>query len=115
MRGAEEILVGLVRLLDSLPKSLERPRIVVVDEAHKVCPEAGKGKAASTEAVITLMSQGRKRGLCGVLVTQRLSKLRKDAAAEAANVLIGKTSPIDLHSTQHRPQVRSQTKNWPLS
>lgn len=86
--------------LDALPKKLERPRVVVLDEAHKFCPESGKGKAASTEAVITLMSQGRKRGLCGVLVTQRLSKLKKDAAAEAANVFIGKTSPIDLHSAQ---------------
>ena len=86
--------------LDALPKKLERPRLVVLDEAHKYCPEAGKGKAESTEAVITLMSQGRKRGLAGVLLTQRLSKLKKDAAAEAANVFIGKTSPIDLNSAQ---------------
>lgn len=86
--------------LDALPKKLERPRLVVLDEVHKYAPEAGKGKAESTEAVISLMSQGRKRGLAGVLLTQRLSKLKKDAAAEAANVFIGKTSPIDLHSAQ---------------
>jgi uncharacterized protein len=84
--------------LDGLPKRLERPRLVVLDEAHKFCPESGKGKAESTEAVVTLMSQGRKRGLAGVLLTQRLSKLKKDAAAEANNVFIGRTSPIDLRS-----------------
>lgn len=86
--------------LDSLPKRLERARIVVLDEAHKYCPEAGKGKAQSTEAVVTLMSQGRKRGIGAILVTQRLSKLRKDAAAEAANIFIGRTSPIDLGRAQ---------------
>lgn len=95
-----ELVAIFLDTLDGLPKKLERPRLIVLDEAHKFCPESGKGKATSTDAVITLMSQGRKRGLAGVLVTQRLSKLKKDAAAEAANVFIGKTSPIDLHSAQ---------------
>ena len=106
--------------LDSLPKKLEAPRLVVLDEAHKFCPESGKGQATSTEAVITLMSQGRKRGLCGILLTQRLSKLKKDAAAEAANVFIGKTSPIDLKSAQDmlgvvkedREALRSLSPGW---
>jgi hypothetical protein len=49
------------------------------------------GEAESTEAVISLMSQGRKRGYAGVIATQRLSKLHKDAAAEANNVIIGRT------------------------
>lgn len=86
--------------LDSLPRKLWGPRIIAIDEAHKLAPESGKGKAISSDAVITLMSQGRKRGHCGILLTQRLSKLKKDAAAECANVFIGKTSPIDLHSAQ---------------
>jgi DNA helicase HerA-like ATPase len=41
--------------------------------------------------VITLCTQGRKRGYCAVLATQRLSKLHKDAAAELLNKLIGRT------------------------
>ena len=41
------------------------------------------------------MAKGRKRSLCGVLATQRLSKLHKDAAAEANNKLIGRTG-LDL-------------------
>jgi hypothetical protein len=39
--------------------------------------------AESTEAVIRLMSQDRKRGFAGIIATQHLSKLHKDAAAEA--------------------------------
>jgi len=38
-----------------------------------------------------LMSRGRKRGFCGILATQRISKLHKDACAEANNRLIGRT------------------------
>jgi hypothetical protein len=64
---------------------------VILEEAHIYCPERGLGDAESTEAVISLMSQGRKRGYAGIIATQRLSKLHKDAAAEANNVIIGRT------------------------
>jgi len=74
-----------------LPRDLWRPTLVVLDEAHIYCPERGSGDAESTEAVISLMSQGRKRGFAGIIATQRLSKLHKDAAAEANNVIIGRT------------------------
>lgn len=77
--------------LMSLPRSLWRPLLVVIDEAHSYCPERGTGQAESTDAVKTLCSQGRKRGFCAVLATQRLSKLHKDAAAELLNKLIGRT------------------------
>jgi hypothetical protein len=82
----------------SVPKSLWRPCIVMLDEAHKMCPERSSGQAESTDAVITLLSQGRKRGFCGILSTQRLQKLHKDAAAETLNNLIGRTSlDTDVH------------------
>src|SRR5216683_1340120 len=74
-----------------LPRDLWRPTLVILDEAHIYCPERGSGEAESTEAVISLMSQGRKRGYAGVIATQRLSKLHKDASAEANNVIIGRT------------------------
>jgi len=81
------------RFLEELieaPRALWRPLLVVVDEAHIFCPE--KGHAESQDAVIDLMSLGRKRGFCGVLATQRISKLNKDAAAEANNKLIGRAA-----------------------
>ena len=81
----ERFLTALV----NLPKKLWHPVLVVVDEAHVFCPE--KGKATSGAAVVDLATRGRKRGMCAVLATQRLSKLRKDAAAELNNVLIGRT------------------------
>jgi hypothetical protein len=79
--------------LMSAPRDLWHSVLVVVDEAHKFCAE--KEEAESASAVIDLMTRGRKRGFCGVLATQRLSKLDKDAAAEANNLLIGRTA-LDL-------------------
>lgn len=86
--------VRFVRLfleaLINAPRDLWHPALVVIDEAHIFCPE--KGSAESASAVIDLMTRGRKRGFCGVLATQRLSKLHKDAAAEANVKLIGRAS-----------------------
>lgn len=81
--------------MTNAPKDLWHQCLVVIDEAHVFCPEAGQAESAS--AVIDLASRGRKRGYCAVLATQRISKLHKDAAAECNNKLIGRTSlDIDM-------------------
>ena len=41
--------------------------------------------------MISLATRGRKRGFAAIFATQRLGKLRKDAAAELVNVMIGGT------------------------
>jgi hypothetical protein len=66
-----------------------RPRLVVIDEAHRFAPE-DKGEAESRASVIELMDSGRKRGLGGVLVTQRFAKVAKSAIGEANTLLIGR-------------------------
>jgi uncharacterized protein len=84
---------AFVRLfLDALtnaPKALWQPCLVVLDEAHVFCPEAGKAESAG--AVIDLATRGRKRGFCLIAATQRLAKLHKDTAAELLNKLVGRT------------------------
>lgn len=79
----------LLRALLELPRKLWKSCFVFLDESHKFCGQ--QEKQESTYEVIDLMSQGRKRGLCGMLMSQRISKLHKDAAAEANNVMIGRT------------------------
>lgn len=80
----------------NLPRSLWRPMFVVVIEAHEFCPEAGR-EAESRESVIRLMDSGRKRGICGILETQRFAKLAKDAAGEANNICVGRiVQDVDL-------------------
>jgi hypothetical protein len=78
-----------------LPKQLWTAYLVFLEEAHKFCGEQDKQVSAGT--VKDLMTRGRKMGLCGILLTQRISKLHKDAAAECNNKFIGRTNlDIDM-------------------
>jgi hypothetical protein len=77
--------------LIDLPKNLRHPTILLLDEAHLFCPEKGAGEAESGPAVIDLAVRGRKRGICLIPATQRLSKLSKHCEAECNNVFIGRT------------------------
>lgn len=86
----EYVKILLDALLDS-PKNLWHPVMVIVDEAHIYAPEKGSGESVASDAMIGLATRGRKRGFFPVFATQRLGKLRKDAAAELTNVLIGQT------------------------
>lgn len=95
----------------AVPKRLWRPTLIMLDEAHQFCPQ--KGQSEAMDSVISLMSQGRKRGFCGVLATQRLSKLHKDAAAEANNNLIGRTT-LDLDLRRACDQLQKGKSEWPV-
>lgn len=75
------------------PKDLwNRQCIVVLDEAHELCPEKGYGESVATNAVVDLMSLGRKRGLRGILASQRPARLNKDALTQVRNKFIGLAS-----------------------
>ena len=92
MRCAAQFLAALF----DAPREHWYPALVVVDEAQMFAPSAA-GEVAddirrmSLAAMTNLMCRGRKRGLAGVIATQRLAKLAKNVAAEASNFLMGRT------------------------
>lgn len=91
----EEFVRLFLESLISAPRSLWHPALIIIDEAHMFCPEGGKSE--TTGAVVDLMARGRKRGYAGVLATQRISKINKDAIAEVNNKLIGRAAlDIDM-------------------
>ncbi len=105
-----ERITFVKRFLDSLvnaPRELWHTCLVIVDEAHQFCPEKSKSESASS--VIDLQTRGRKRGFCGVLATQRISKLHKDAAAECNNVLVGRTV-LDIDRKRASDDLQFTTK-----
>jgi hypothetical protein len=78
------------------PRDHWYPALVVVDEAQMFAPAAAgdvsdDARRTSLAAMTNLMCRGRKRGLAGVIATQRLAKLAKNVAAEASNFLMGRT------------------------
>lgn len=92
MRCAAQFIAALF----DAPREHWYPALVVVDEAQMFAPSAA-GEVAddirrmSLAAMTNLMCRGRKRGLAGVIATQRLAKLAKNVAAEASNFLMGRT------------------------
>ncbi len=85
----------LTALFDA-PREHWYPALVVVDEAQMFAPAAAgemndEARRLTLAAMTNLMCRGRKRGLAGIVATQRLAKLAKNVAAEASNFLMGRT------------------------
>src|SRR5437763_4714056 len=92
MRRAAAFLNGLF----DVPRDHWYPMLVVVDEAQLFAPAVAgevsdEARKLSLGAMTNLMCRGRKRGLAGIIATQRLAKLAKNVAAEASNFLMGRT------------------------
>ena len=92
MRAAAAFLGGLF----DAERDHWYPVLVVVDEAQLFAPAVAgdvsdDARKLSLGAMTNLMCRGRKRGLAGVIATQRLAKLAKNVAAEASNFLMGRT------------------------
>ncbi len=92
MRRAAAFLGGLFEVT----RDHWYPMLVVVDEAQLFAPAiagdvSDEARKLSLGAMTNLMCRGRKRGLAGVIATQRLAKLAKNVAAEASNFLMGRT------------------------
>jgi hypothetical protein len=92
MRAAAAFLNGLF----DADRDYWYPVLVVVDEAQMFAPSVAgdvseDARKQSLGAMTNLMCRGRKRGLAGVIATQRLAKLAKNVAAEASNFLMGRT------------------------
>ena len=92
MRSAAAFLNGLF----DADREHWYPMLVIVDEAQLFAPSGAgeisdEARRVSLSAMTNLMCRGRKRGLAGVIATQRLAKLAKNVAAEASNFLMGRT------------------------
>ncbi len=92
MRCAARFLSALF----DAPREQWYPALVVIDEAQLFAPAAAgdvsdEARRLSLAAMTNVMCRGRKRGLAGIIATQRLAKLAKNVAAEASNFLMGRT------------------------
>jgi hypothetical protein len=89
MNGRIRFAKIFLESLMQLPQQYWVSYLIFLEECHKLAGE--QDKYESGPAVKDLMSRGRKRGYCGIPITQRISKLHKDVAAECNNKFIGRT------------------------
>lgn len=89
------------------PKSLWKPVVVMLDEAHVFAPERGLGESPARVPITDLATRGRKRGQCLVAATPRLSILSKTVAAMLQNKLVGLTTEaVDVDSAARQLGIR---------
>ncbi len=99
--GQMQMVAAFLVALIEAPREQWTPALVAIDEAHLFAPFGGNSgessyvRKAAISAVTDLMSRGRKRGLAGVLATQRLARLAKSVASEVHSFLIG-LNTLDL-------------------
>lgn len=84
----QEFIAAFLDALMAMKREDWRRMLIVIDEADKYIPQAGA--CPSSQPIINLMAQGRKRGFVGVLATQRAAKINKNAVSECANWMIGR-------------------------
>ena len=67
---------------------------IMVDEAHEFLPNVGK--TASSDALITLLREGRQPGIAMVMATQQPGKIHTDAMTQSDVILAHRlTAKID--------------------
>lgn len=77
-------------------QTLEKPLVwLIVDEAHEFLPN--KGKTSATDALITILREGRQPGISLVLATQQPGKIHTDVLTQADIVIAHRvTANIDV-------------------
>jgi hypothetical protein len=78
-----------------------QPIVIVVDEAHNVCPENPHSphQALATEHLVRIAGEGRKFGLYVLLATQRPEKVNRNVVSQCDNLILMKmNSAVDINA-----------------
>ena len=106
---AEKTVIGNAVLTHFWRHRNERkPVLVVIDEAHNICPQEPLSdmQAVSTEEVIRIAGEGRKFGIYLLLATQRPGKIHNNVLSQCENLaLMRMNSNTDL---KHLADILSQ-------
>jgi DNA helicase HerA-like ATPase len=92
--AAEAVLAALWRR-----RAAREPVLIVIDEAHNVCPAEPDGPltAMATEHAVRIAGEGRKFGLVLLIATQRPQKVHENVISQCDNlVLMRMNSRSDL-------------------
>jgi hypothetical protein len=99
--GAAEKAVACAAVLGGLWRQREQrqPRLIVIDEAHNVCPDEPNSalQRNAIEYCINIAAEGRKFGLYLLLSTQRPQKVHRNVLSQCDNLMLMRmNSRVDL-------------------
>jgi len=95
----QEVVVShlLTKIFEARKENAIPPLLVVVEEAHRYCPERGQGTAVSAEILRTLASEGRKFGVGLAIVSQRPARVEKNVISQCnTQIILKTTNPHDV-------------------
>jgi DNA helicase HerA-like ATPase len=94
----QEVSIASAAMLGFLweQRHARRPMIIVIDEAHNVCPQnpTDPNQALATEHVVRIAGEGRKYGLYLFLSTQRPSKVHQNVLSQCDNLMLMKMNSV---------------------
>lgn len=124
LASADEQSVVAMAVLGRLWRRREerQPILVVIDEAHNVCPAepVGNLQALATEHVVRIAGEGRKFGIYLLLSTQRPQKLHPNVLSQCDNLILMRMNSLEdvghLASTFSfvPPRLLEQSTNFTL-
>jgi DNA helicase HerA-like ATPase len=99
----DERAVSAIAVLNYLwkAKDLKKPVLLVIDEAHNICPQepANQIQEIATDYIVRIAGEGLKYGLRLLLVSQRPAKIHASVLTQCENlVLMRMTSRADIES-----------------
>jgi len=88
-------------------RSQRRPTLIVVDEAHNICPQEPDHaiQARATERAVAIAGEGRKFGLYLLLATQRPQKIHVNVLSQCDNLVLMRMNSAE--DVQHLSQTFS--------
>ncbi len=95
----QEILVGLLlnKIFEERKNEEIPPALIVIEEAHRYCPERGQGKSFASNIIRTIASEGRKFGIGLAIVSQRPARVDKNVISQCnTHIILKTTNPNDL-------------------
>jgi hypothetical protein len=98
-----ELLKAYLSSLWNLAGTLRKPYMIGIEEAHEFIPQGVKNELKEMIARIAL--RGRKRGLGGIVVSQRSAKVDKDVLSQAGMLF--------LHRVVHEVDMRVYSELLP--
>jgi DNA helicase HerA-like ATPase len=95
---AEERMLVSAAVLDRLwqKRHERRPLLVVIDEAHNVCPQLPESELQflATSTAIAIAAEGRKFGLYLMLSTQRPQKVHENVVSQCDNLILMRMNSV---------------------
>lgn len=85
--GQDSVVARVLAVMMKLPKDLQQPYLIVIDEVQRFASQRGVGKAGS--AIIKAAKEGRRLGITLLVATQRIADVSKALTSQTKNRLFG--------------------------